>query len=69
MPILEAQEEAPQATVDRVRRAVVAPIEKVPRTLAVLVAAAGAGSYAPDMFGAIVAMACVVAAWDLARKR
>lgn len=69
MATLPAEEDEPQPTVpQRAHRAVVAPVERN-RTAILLAIAAGAGSFAPDYWGAIIAMACVIAASDLARRR
>ena len=62
-------DETPQTTVERVSRALAPVATPQRRTLALLTVAAGAGSLAPDPFGLLTAMACVIAASDLARKR
>lgn len=69
MPTIPAEEKPRQDTRERIVRAVTAPITERPRGIALLAAAGGAGSLAPDPFGVIVAMLCVVIASDLARKR
>ena len=69
MPTMPDPDEPRQATSERVARALRPVTAASNRPLALLVAAAGAGSLAPDPFGVIVAMACVIAASDLARKR
>lgn len=69
MATLEAEEEAPQPRRERVARALAPVTAPQRRTLAILVVAAGAGSLAPDPFGVLTAMACVIAASDLAKRR
>lgn len=68
MATLPEEEEQPQPVRERVIHAVTAPVERN-RTLVVLAIAAGAGATAPLPFGVIVAMASVVAAFELAKKR
>lgn len=64
------EDDEPQATVaQRVTRAVTTPVDRWNRSVTLLAVAAGAGSLAPDPLGAIVAVACVIAASDVARKR
>ncbi len=58
-----------QTTTERVARALAPVTAASNRPLALLVVAAGAGSLAPDPFGVLVAMACVIAASDIARRR
>lgn len=69
MPTMPDDVEEGQSTVERVARAIVAPVTDRPRGLALVAIAGGAGSLAPSPFGVIVAMLCVVIASDLARKR
>ena len=69
MPTMPPADEAPQTTTERVARALAPVTAASNRPLALLAVAAGAGSVAPDPFGVIVAMACVIAASDLARRR
>ena len=64
------EDDEPQPRVAaRVSKAVTAPIERPNRAVTFLAIAAGGGSLAPDPIGAIVAMACVIAAVDTARRR
>ena len=61
------EDETPQATVaQRVRETVTLESHRRPWPLLI---AAAAGSFAPDPFGAVIAVACVIAATDFARKR
>jgi hypothetical protein len=61
------EDDTPQPTVaQRVRKTVTLESHRRPWTLLVI---AAAGSFAPDPAGAVIAMACVIAASDLARKR
>jgi hypothetical protein len=69
MATIPDEDEQPQATVERVARAVAAPIERTPPVLAGLAVAAGAGSLAPDPFGVIVAAVLIPVAWSLAKRR
>ena len=69
MATMPAEDEERQTTVERVTRALAPVTTPQRRTLALLAVAAGAGSLAPDPFGVLTAMACVIAASDLARKR
>ena len=69
MPTIPEDDVERQTTTERVARALRPVTAPSNRPLALLAAAAGAGSLAPDPFGVIVAMACVVAASDIARRR
>lgn len=69
MATMPAEDEAPQPVRERVARAVERAASPSRRPLALLAVAAGAGSLAPDPFGLIVAMTCVIAASDLAKRR
>ena len=69
MATLPDEDEERQTTVQRVSRALAPVTSPSRRPLALLAVAAGAGSLAPDPFGVLVAMACVIAASDLAKKR
>lgn len=69
MPTIPDLDPERQTTVERVARAVVEPLERIPPAMAALTVAAGAGSTAPDPFGVIVAAVLVPAAWYFARKR
>jgi len=69
MATIPAENEPQQTVTERVARALAPVTAASRRPLALLAVAAGAGSLAPDPFGVIVAMACVIAASDIARKR
>lgn len=61
------EDETPQPTVaQRVRETVT--LERTRRPWSLIVAAA-AGSFAPDPAGAIIAVACVIAAMDMSRRK
>jgi hypothetical protein len=63
------EDEAPQPTVaQRITATVTAPVERH-RSIAPLLIAAGAGTFAPDPAGALIAMACVIAAADMSRRK
>ena len=62
-----SEDETPQATVAaRVRNTVTLESQRRPWPLLI---AAAAGSFAPDPFGAVIAVACVIAAVDSSRRR
>ncbi len=69
MATMPSEDEERQTTTQRVSRALAPVATPQRRTLALITVAAGAGSLAPDPFGVLTAMACVIAASDLARKR
>lgn len=62
-------EETPQPTGERIARALAKPITERPRGAVLLTVAAMSGSLAPAPFGAFVAGACVLAAFEFARRR
>lgn len=62
-------EEAPQPTSERIARALTKPITERPRGAVLLTVAAASGSLAPFPFGMIVAGACVLAAFELSRRK
>jgi hypothetical protein len=69
MPLIPEDDPEPQPVGERVVRAIVDPIERIPPVLAALVVAAGAGSTAPDPFGVIAAAVLIPAAWYVARRK
>jgi hypothetical protein len=69
MATIPDEDEAPQPTSERLVHALTAPITERPRGAVLLTIAAMSGSLAPFPFGAFVAGACVLAAFELARRR
>lgn len=69
MVTLADEKEPKVPTVSRVREAIAAPLERVPRTALYLSTAAVAGSFAPQPAAAVVAAFVTMAVWDLARRK
>lgn len=68
MATLPEEEDPPQTVVERVKHAVVVPVERNHSTV-LLALAAGAGSTAPFPFGIVVAGACVLAAAGMSKRK
>lgn len=68
MATLDEDDEPQPTTAQRITRTVTAPVERHHR-IAPLLIAAGAGTFAPDPAGAVIAVACVIAAADMSRRK
>lgn len=68
MPLVPEEPERPPTPVERVSRVIIAPVADH-RAVIALAVAAGAGSFAADPFGPLVAALLVVVAWDAGRRK